>query len=79
MIDEPLEKLPVERMRIIDLTLDRVGVRESLMKEVLFVERPDLEKQRRALLTSIQKNHQDLDRQQVQYIFIVCRNKYDLI
>jgi len=57
--------LPLADTRVVDISLGHDGVCQSLLQQVLAVERPELESQKRSLNNDVIRLRRELTREQV--------------
>ena len=64
-VGEGFVELPIANMRVIDMSLGRDGVQQSLLRQVLAIERPEYESQKQSLSSDIIHLRREVTREQV--------------
>ena len=60
-----LKEVKIGKMSIIDLTLSQEGIVNHLLREILSIERPEFEAQKRSMVKDFQQHKRELDSCQV--------------
>jgi len=76
-------ELPLAHTRVIDMSLGRDGVSESLLRQVLAIERPEYESQKQTLNNDVVRLRHRIAREQVRHMlfssFTECRLQLVLV
>jgi len=71
-LGEDFTDLPLVNMRVVDMSLDRDGVCQSLLQHLLAIERPEFESRNHSLTKDVLRLHRELAHEQVQHFLCYC-------